>query len=134
MLVGTALALIAFVVAGLAPTQIWFWASMMIFIFAGITFPSLSSLLSKRVGVDQQGQLQGALAILFGLTGLAGPLVFSNIFAWSIGGGSWLHLPGLSMLTGGLVTLVGLGMAFRYAWPAKPEAGDAIIAPESFAD
>jgi DHA1 family tetracycline resistance protein-like MFS transporter len=107
---------------------------MMIFIFAGITFPSLASLLSKRVGVDQQGQLQGALAILFGLTGLAGPLVFSNIFAWSIGAGGWLHLPGLSMLTGGLVTLVGLGMAFLYARPAGPEADAAIIAPESFAE
>jgi MFS transporter, DHA1 family, tetracycline resistance protein len=134
VLAGTALALVAFIVAGLAPTQIWFWASMMIFIFAGITSPSLSSLLSKRVGVDQQGQLQGALAILFGLTGLAGPLVFSNIFAWSIGAGGWLHLPGLSMLTGGLVTVVGLAMAFLYARPAKPEAGDAIIAPESFAE
>ena len=33
---------------------------------ANLTFPSLMSLLSKRVGVDQQGQLQGALAILFG--------------------------------------------------------------------
>jgi DHA1 family tetracycline resistance protein-like MFS transporter len=134
VLVGTALAVIAFVIAGLAPTQFWFWASMMIFIFAGITFPSLASLLSKRVRVDQQGQLQGALAILFGLTGLAGPLVFSNIFAWSIGAGGWLHLPGLSMLTGGLVTLAGLAMAFLYARPAKPEPGDAIIAPESFAD
>ena len=134
VLVGTALAVVAFVIAGFAPTQIWFWASMMIFIFAGITFPSLASLLSKRVGVDQQGQLQGALAILFGLTGLAGPLVFSNIFAWSIGAGGWLHLPGLSMLTGGLITLVGLGTAFLYARPAKPGPGDAIIAPESFAD
>ena len=134
VLVGTSISLIAFTVAGLAPTQLWFWVSMMIFILAGITFPSLASLLSKRVGVDQQGQLQGALAILFGLTGLTGPLVFSNIFAWSIGAGGWLKLPGLSMLVGALVTLVGLIMAFRYARPSQGEPGVAIIAPESSAD
>jgi DHA1 family tetracycline resistance protein-like MFS transporter len=134
VLAGTSLALVAFIVAGLAPTQLWFWVSMMIFIIAGITFPSLASLLSKRVGVDQQGQLQGALAILFGLTGLVGPLVFSNIFAWSIGAGGWLKLPGLSMLVGALVTLVGLIMAFRYARPSQGEPGAAIIAPESSAD
>ena len=51
-----------------------------------------------------------------------------------LGAGGWLHQPGLSMLTGGLVTLVGLGMAFLYARPAKSEPDDAIIAPESFAD
>ena len=45
------------------------------------------SLLSKRVGVDEQGQLQGALAILFGLSQLIGPIFFTNVFAWSIGAG-----------------------------------------------
>ena len=44
------------------------------------------SLLTKRVGVDQQGQLQGAMQILFGLTGLViGPITFTNLFAWAIG-------------------------------------------------
>jgi DHA1 family tetracycline resistance protein-like MFS transporter len=134
VLVGTGLALFAFVVAGLAATEVWFWASMMVFIIAGIAFPSLASLLSKRVGVDQQGQLQGAQAILFGLTGLAGPLVFSNVFAWSIGPGGALHLPGLSMLCGGLVTLTGLAMAFIYARPSQADDRHAMIAPESSAD
>ena len=53
---------------GLAPTAALFWVGdVVLVIVAGISFPSLSSLLSQRVGVDQQGQLQGALAILFGM-------------------------------------------------------------------
>ncbi|HEX4197610.1 MAG TPA: MFS transporter [Caulobacteraceae bacterium] len=120
VLAGTSLALLGFVVAGLAANELWFWGSMLVFIVSGIAFPSLASLLSNRVGVDQQGQLQGAQSILFGLTGLVGPVIFSDIFAWSIGPGAGLHLPGLSMLAGGLVTLAGLTMAFIYARPNPP--------------
>jgi DHA1 family tetracycline resistance protein-like MFS transporter len=123
LLIGTGLAVVAFAVAGLAATQVWFWASMLFFIIGGIAFPSQASLLSKRVGVDQQGQLQGAQSILAGLAGLVGPVIFSDIFAWSIAGGAAWRLPGLAMLVGGLVTLAGLAMAVIYARPgAAPEA------------
>ncbi len=93
---------------------------------SSISFPNLSSLLSQRVGVDQQGQLQGALAILFSLAQLIGPLVFSNVFAWSVGAGAGLHQPGLSLIVG--AGLIGLGvlLAIRYARPPhSPLASEA---------
>jgi DHA1 family tetracycline resistance protein-like MFS transporter len=86
------------------------------------------SLLSKRVDVDQQGQLQGSLAILFGAGQLVGPLIYTNVFAWAVRDGAWLHLPGLPMLVGSALLLVAVGLAFVYA-RAAPET----IAPETIA-
>jgi DHA1 family tetracycline resistance protein-like MFS transporter len=104
-----------FAAIGLAPTAQLFWISMTGLILAGIAFPNLMSLLSKRVDVDQQGQLQGALAILFGASQLIGPLAYTNVFAWSVRGGAWLHLPGLPMLVGSGLLLIAVGLSVVYA-------------------
>jgi DHA1 family tetracycline resistance protein-like MFS transporter len=104
-----------FAAIGLAATATQFWGSMLLLILAGVAFPNLMSLLSKRVDVDQQGQLQGALAILFGASQLVGPLAYTNVFAWAIGGGAWLHLPGLPMLVGSALLLGAVGLACVYA-------------------
>jgi len=92
-----------FAAIGLAATVPQFWAAM--------------SLLSKRVDVDQQGQLQGSLAILFGASQLIGPLAYTNVFAWAVRGGAWLHLPGLPMLMGSALLLVSIVLAVIYARP-----------------
>jgi DHA1 family tetracycline resistance protein-like MFS transporter len=113
---------VGFTCIGLAANAPQFWAALAPLIVAGIAFPNLMSLLSKRVGVDQQGQLQGALAILLGASQLVGPLVYTNVFAWAITGGAWLHLPGLPMLLGSGLLLVAVGLAFAYA--RAPEGAD----------
>jgi DHA1 family tetracycline resistance protein-like MFS transporter len=131
ILSGLGLFAVAFVVAGLAPSAPMFWVAMACAIISGAGFPSLFSLLTKRVGVDQQGQLQGALAIVFGLTGLVGPITFTNLFAWSIGPGRSLGLPGLALLVGGLLTFAAFVVATIYARPAHGDAtlGDAPDGP-----
>jgi DHA1 family tetracycline resistance protein-like MFS transporter len=106
---------------------------MGVFMISGVANASLISLLSKRVGVDQQGQLQGSLQILFGLTGLVAPLAFTNLFAWAIGPGKGLDLPGAPFVVGAALTAVAVLMAIIYARPI-PGAPVALIAPESFAE
>jgi DHA1 family tetracycline resistance protein-like MFS transporter len=106
-----------FAAIGLAATVPQFWAAMSLLILAGVAFPNLMSLLSKRVDVDQQGQLQGSLAILFGASQLIGPLAYTNVFAWAVRGGAWLHLPGLPMLMGSALLLVSIVLAVIYARP-----------------
>jgi DHA1 family tetracycline resistance protein-like MFS transporter len=117
MLINTA----GFVCIGLAPTAPLFWASLTPLILAGIAFPNLMSLLSHRVDVDQQGQLQGALAILFGLSQLVGPLIYTNVFAWALRHGA---TPGLPMLVGSVVLLVAVGLAVVYARPGQAPRTD----------
>jgi DHA1 family tetracycline resistance protein-like MFS transporter len=104
---------------GLAPTAQLFWIGLTGLMLAGIAFPNLMSLLSKRVDVDQQGQLQGALAILFGASQLIGPLAYTNVFAWAVRGGSGLHLPGLPMLLGSALLLIAVGLSLAYARPGE---------------
>ena len=124
VIAGVLLAIAGFAALGLAPTAPLFWGAIALVIGANLTFPSLMSLLSKRVDVDQQGQLQGAMAILFGLSQLIGPIFFTRVFAWSIGPGAGLHLPGLSLLMGAGLICVNLVLAIVYARePDLPVAG-----------
>jgi MFS transporter, DHA1 family, tetracycline resistance protein len=116
VIVGMGLGVAGFIAIGLAPTAAWFWAALVIIVLSNLTFPNLASLLTQRVGVDQQGQLQGSLAILFGLSQLIGPLTFSNLFAWSVGKHG-PHLPGLAMMVGAGLIAVGVGLSVVYARP-----------------
>lgn len=124
VILGMAINAAGFACIGLAATVPAFWIAMSLLILAGIAFPNLMSLLSKRVDVDQQGQLQGALAILFGASQLIGPLAYTNVFAWAIGPGSWLRLPGLPMLVGSGLLLIAVGLSIAYA-RAADTPGDA---------
>ena len=120
VILGMGLGVAGFIAIGLAPTAPWFWAALVLIVLSNLTFPNLSSLLTQRVGVDQQGQLQGALAILFGLSQLVGPLTFSNLFAWSVGKGG-PHVPGLAMMVGAGLIVIGVGLSVVYARPPPPK-------------
>ncbi|HUZ11526.1 MAG TPA: MFS transporter [Caulobacteraceae bacterium] len=113
VILGLALNVPGYLAMGLAPTAPLFWMALAPLILSGIAGPSLMSLLSSRVGVDEQGQLQGALAICFGLTALVGPLAFTNIFAF--GARAAVHLPGLSMFVGAALLVADVGLAFAFA-------------------
>jgi DHA1 family tetracycline resistance protein-like MFS transporter len=114
---GLALGAAGFAVLGLASQVTVFWAGAGILIVSGISGPSAQSMMTQRVEVDEQGRLQGALSIFLGATGLIGPVLFTNAFAWSIAGGRGLGLPGLSILIGSGLIVGALAMAFVFARP-----------------
>ena len=81
----------------------------------GLTSPPMQSLMSRRVGVSEQGQLQGALMSLFGVAGMIAPLVFTQVFAVAISPRWGLHFPGAPYwLAAGL--MVG---SFAIAWALR---------------
>jgi MFS transporter, DHA1 family, tetracycline resistance protein len=74
-----------FLVFGLAPV-----GSVFLFGIAGVALwglanPSFQSLMSHRVDATEQGQLQGALGSIRALTGMIGPLLFTQVFAAAVG-------------------------------------------------
>jgi DHA1 family tetracycline resistance protein-like MFS transporter len=78
----------------------------------GLTSPPMQSLMSRRVGASEQGQLQGALMSLFGVAGMIAPLMFTQVFAVAISPRWGLHFPGAPYwLAAGL--MVG---SFAIAW------------------
>ena len=51
-------------------------------------------LMSRRVDTSSQGKLQGAINSLRAITGMAGPVVFTQVFAAAIAPRARVHLPG----------------------------------------
>lgn len=90
-----------FALYGLAPTPMWFWASMPVMTLWALFNPSVQSLMTQRVSAKAQGQLQGGLASLMALMGIFAPTLYTSLFALGIAkqlpGG--LDLPGAPFLT-----------------------------------
>src|SRR6266851_8032840 len=60
----------------------------------GIAAPAMQSLMSRHVDPTSQGKLQGAINSLRAITGMAGPVLFTQVFALAISPRSGLHLAG----------------------------------------
>lgn len=60
----------------------------------GVAGPAMQSLMSQRVDASSQGKLQGAINSVRALTGMVGPLLFTQVFAVAISPKSKMHLPG----------------------------------------
>jgi DHA1 family tetracycline resistance protein-like MFS transporter len=57
--------------------------------------PGLQGLMTRRVGPQAQGQLQGANQSLQGIASVIGPMIFGLTFAWAVRDDAELHMPGL---------------------------------------
>ena len=60
----------------------------------GIAAPAMQSLMARHVDPSSQGKLQGAINSLRAITGMAGPVLFTQIFAVAISPRFGLLLPG----------------------------------------
>ena len=86
-----------------------------------IAWPSAQSIMSRNVPPDQQGQLQGAVNSLRGISGLIGPGLFTWVFSKSIGANPVLPTQGSPFYLASALLMVGLVLivvAMRHAKPA----------------
>ena len=60
----------------------------------GIAAPAMQSLMARHVDPSSQGKLQGAINSLRAITGMAGPVLFTQIFTIAISPRYGMHLPG----------------------------------------
>ena len=96
---------------GLAPTAVAFWVVLPIFACMGLFTPSLQALMSRHVTPSEQGKLQGANTSLMGISGMLGPIVFTQVFATFLSfEGGWRR-PGAPFLLASALMLVGLGVS-----------------------
>src|SRR5215472_13675477 len=77
----------------------------------GVAGPAMQSLMSQRVDASSQGKLQGAINSLRALTGMAGPLLFTQVFSAAISPGAPVHLPGAPYFLAALLLLCALLVA-----------------------
>jgi len=77
----------------------------------GIAAPAMQSLMSRHVDPSAQGKLQGAINSLRAVTGMAGPPLFTQIFAIAIAPKYAVHLPGAPYFVAALLLLSSLLLA-----------------------
>jgi DHA1 family tetracycline resistance protein-like MFS transporter len=122
LLWGVGLSAIGMVWLGLAPTALQFCLACVITCLGNMCAPPLQSLQTQQVGPTEQGRLQGALGALIGLNGLAGPIFFTQVFAWSIAPGSAVALSGAPLLIAALLMAAALPWAMAVAGAPRPAA------------
>jgi DHA1 family tetracycline resistance protein-like MFS transporter len=86
----------------------------------GIAGPAMQSLMSQRVDPSSQGKLQGAVNSLRAMTGMIGPLLFTQVFAIAISPQVSVHVPGAPYYVAALLMLASACVAYIVARPAVP--------------
>lgn len=94
---------------GWAPTWQMFALAMLPNALWGLAMPTLQAIMTRRVGEDEQGQLQGANMSVSSIAGVLSPLFFGCIYSISAGEGAPLPHPGLAFfLASGTLLLAAL--------------------------
>jgi DHA1 family tetracycline resistance protein-like MFS transporter len=109
-----------FAIYGLASTGAGFWSGIPVMALWGLAGAAAMGLMSRLVGVSEQGQLQGANSSIMALAGLLGPGLFTQAFARAITPGGGWHLPGAPFLLAAALLMAAAALAWRVTRGAKP--------------
>lgn len=104
---------------GLAPTGLLFTLAMVPNALWGLAMPTLQSLMTQHVSESEQGQLQGANMSVASIAGVASPLFFGAVYAFTLREDSWLPFSGTAFLVASLVLLVGALLGWFVAKQAQ---------------
>ena len=88
----------------------------------GLAGPAMQSMMSQRVSSSEQGQLQGALSSLFGIAGMIGPIVFTQVFAVAIAQRGAGFMPGAPYWLASALLFASLAMAWNVTRSAAAQA------------
>jgi DHA1 family tetracycline resistance protein-like MFS transporter len=112
---------VGFAIYAAAPNGWLFLCGVPVFALTGLIQPGAQGLMTRRVGADAQGRLQGANSALMALAGLIGPVLFTQVFAWSIHVGRGALLPGLALYMAAALILAAFLLATRVPRLAEGE-------------
>jgi DHA1 family tetracycline resistance protein-like MFS transporter len=107
-IIGLAIAALAYAGYGLA-TEGWMIFVVLVFgSLGGITGPAVQGLISRNVGADEQGGVQGSLASLSGISGFIAPPIAAGLFS------HFAHsLPGAAFFFSAALIVLALLLAAR---------------------
>jgi MFS transporter, DHA1 family, tetracycline resistance protein len=111
--IGLTFGIAGFAAYGLAPSSMFVWLAMPLVALWGLADSASQSLMSREVGEDEQGQLQGALASLMAIAETLGPLVFTQVYAAALNPEQvWFPL-GSAFLLAALLQVAGLAISWH---------------------
>ncbi len=108
---GFAMAALSYLLFGAAQAGWVIYVAVVFQAFGAMANPSLRGLLSARTPPDRQGELQGGLSSVEGLTAIVSPVLAALVFALAVqwGGAAWAGAPFLL----GALTYGGAALALR---------------------
>ena len=125
LLSGLMFGFLAFMGFGLATRGWMAFATIPLIALWGIAGPAMQSLMSQRVDPTSQGKLQGAINSLRALTGMIGPLIFTQVFAMAISPQVKVRVPGAPYFVAASLMLGSVVVAYVVARPAPAAAAHA---------
>ncbi len=124
---GTALSVCAYLCIAFAPFGWVVLLGIMLQSVGAITNPAVQGMVSANAPADRQGETQGALSSLQGLTAIASPLVAGWLFSNFTGPDAVVLLPGASFVASALACCVAIWAIYGVqpapalvSGPAKP--------------
>ncbi len=96
-------ALLAFVTSGTVALILTPLAAL-----GAVVSPALQGIMSRKVGDDAQGELQGVLSSVHALSMIASPLLMASVFSAFTRADAPVHLPGAPFLVSILLLMAGL--------------------------
>ncbi len=118
MMLGLVFGFVGFIVLGGASVGAIFMAGIPFVALWGLAGPAMQSLMSRRVQANEQGQLQGALGSIRGITGMIGPILMTGVFTQTAGPRAITELPGAVYFVAALLVVFTLSIAWRATQPS----------------
>ena len=81
---------------------------------AGVVTPALQGLMSRSVGDDQQGELQGALTSISALAMIIAPMAMTTTFAAFTGDKAPIYFPGAPFVLSMTLVIVAIAVFMRH--------------------
>lgn len=132
VLLGLACGTVGFAVYGLAGQGWIFLLGLPISALWAIAAPATQSLITRQVGADAQGRIQGALTSLVSLAGIAGPAIFAGSFGWFVSDAAPVKLPGIPFLIAALLLVIAWLVTWHFTDAAHiPPAPETTSEPEA---
>jgi MFS transporter, DHA1 family, tetracycline resistance protein len=113
LIAGLAFGVAGFFVYGVAQSGIVFLLGVPLTALWGFANSAALGLMSRHVGADEQGQLQGANQSLQGIANMIGPGLFAFSFAIAIKPEHGFQLPGTPFVIAALLVLIALVVGWR---------------------
>jgi DHA1 family tetracycline resistance protein-like MFS transporter len=88
-------------------------ASIPLLSLGGLAGPAVQAIISREVGPNEQGEIQGSLSSLNGIAAIAGPLIGTTLLAHFSRTGASPNIPGAAFFAAALFNLLGLALTFR---------------------
>ena len=126
LILGLAAGTVGFAAYGAAPVGWLFLCAIPVMSLWGLAGPSAQALVTREVGPEVQGRIQGAMASLISLAGILGPTLYTGAFALFIGDQAPVELPGMPWFIASGLLGIALLLALRRRRQQSPSAKAAV--------